>query len=164
MNIKLGAVQNKFERLRNQYSTSVGVTQGASLNQFGYTGPSTLNTFDITPYASVVPVNFGEFFDADPGYTRWAVADLGAFNQLFDPATLDAAASLDYQNSGTFDEKSTAALPRVQQEARARRPWLALQCRPALGEDRAGSHRLRADRGDADGPCDAGDQSAVEHP
>lgn len=109
MNLKLGAVQNKFERLRNQYSTSVGVTQGASLNQFGYTGPNALNTFDITPYASVVPVNFGEYFGADPGYTRWTVADLGAFNELFDPATLDAAANLDYQNSGTFNETSTAA-------------------------------------------------------
>jgi TonB-dependent receptor len=109
MNIKLGAVRNTFERLRNQYSTSVGVSQGASLNQFGYSGPGALNLFDITSYARVVPVDFGEFFDADPGYRRWAVADLGAFNQLFDPATLDAAANLDYQNSGTFEETSTSA-------------------------------------------------------
>ena len=107
--VKFGIVENTFERLRHQYSTSVGVTQGASLNQFGYTGPATLNTFNIGPYASVVPVNFGEFFDADPGYTRWTVANLGAFNQLFNPATIDAAANLDYQNSGTFEETSTAA-------------------------------------------------------
>jgi hypothetical protein len=109
MNLKLGFVENTFERLRNQYSTSVGVTQGASLNQFGYTGPTALQNLDITPYATVVPVNFGEFFSADPGYTRWTVANLGAFNELFDPATLDAAANLDYQNSGTFEETSTAA-------------------------------------------------------
>jgi TonB-dependent receptor len=56
-----------------------------------------------------VPVNFGEFFSADPGYKRWTVANLGAFNALFDPATLDAAANLDYQNSGTFEETSTSA-------------------------------------------------------
>ena len=109
MNIKLGAVRNAFERLRNQYSTSVGVTQGAALNEFGYTGPDALNNFDIGQYARVVPVNFGEFFDADPGYTRWTVANLGAFNQLFSPSALDAAANLDYQNSGTFEETSTSA-------------------------------------------------------
>lgn len=109
LNVKFGALQNTFERLRNTYSTSVGVTQGASLNQFGYTGPTALNLFDISNYASVVPVHFGEFFGADPGYTRWTVANLGAFNQLFDPATMDAAANLDYQNSGTFEETATSA-------------------------------------------------------
>ena len=108
-NVKIGAVRNSFERLRNQYSTSVGVTQGASLNQFGYTGPANLNTLDITNLARVVPVKFGEFFDADPGYRQWTVADLGAFNQMFNPATVDAAANLDYQNSGTFEETSTSA-------------------------------------------------------
>jgi iron complex outermembrane recepter protein len=109
MNVKLGVVRNTFERLRHQYGTSVGVTQGASMNQFGYTGPSTLNTFNIGSFAEVVPVNFGEFFSSDPGYRRWTVADLGAFNQMLNPATLDAAANLDYQNSGTFEETSTAA-------------------------------------------------------
>ncbi|MEJ0086841.1 MAG: TonB-dependent receptor [Pseudomonadota bacterium] len=109
MNVKFGAVRNTFERLRNQYSTSVGVTQGAALTPFGYTGPAAMNTWDITPFASVVPVNFGEFFDADPGYRRWTVADLGAFNEMLSPAELDAAANLDYQNSGTFKETSTSA-------------------------------------------------------
>jgi iron complex outermembrane receptor protein len=107
-NVKLGAVFNEFERLRNTYSTSVGVSQGASMNQFGYNGPNALNTFDITNYSTVVPVNYGEYFDSDPGYRRWAVADLAAFNSLLDPATLDAAANLDYQNSGTFKEKNTS--------------------------------------------------------
>jgi TonB-dependent receptor len=107
-NVKVGAVFNNFERLRNAYSTSVGVTQGSSMNQFGYNGPTTLNTFDITNYSTVVPVNYGEYFDTDPGYRRWAVADLGAFNSLLNPATLDAAANLDYQNSGTFEEKNTS--------------------------------------------------------
>jgi len=109
MNVKLGAVRNTFERLRNQYSTSVGVTQGAALTPFGYGGPANISQFDIGPYAQVVPVNFGEFFNSDPGYRRWTVADLGAFNQLFKPSTMDAAANLDYQNSGTFEETSTAA-------------------------------------------------------
>jgi iron complex outermembrane recepter protein len=107
--VKFGVVQNTFERLRHQYGTTVGVTQGSSMNQFGYTGPTTLNTFNIAPFARVVPVDFGEFFDADPGYRRWTVADLGAFNAMLNPATLDAAANLDYQNSGTFEETSTAA-------------------------------------------------------
>jgi iron complex outermembrane receptor protein len=107
-NVKVGAVFNEFSRLRNTYSTSVGVTQGSSMNQFGYNGPNALNTFDITNYSTVVPVNYGEYFDADPGYRRWAVTDLGAFNALLNPATLDAAANLDYQNSGTFDEKNTS--------------------------------------------------------
>jgi TonB-dependent receptor len=107
-NVKVGAVFNEFSRLRNAYSTSVGVTQGASMNQFGYNGPNALNLFDISNYSTVVPVNYGEYFDSDPGYRRWAVADLGAFNALLDPATLDAAANLDYQNSGTFEEKNTS--------------------------------------------------------
>jgi TonB-dependent receptor len=107
-NVKVGAVFNEFSRLRNTYSTSVGVTQGSSMNQFGYNGPNALNTFDITNYSTVVPVNYGEYFDADPGYRRWAVTDLGAFNALMSPDTLDAAANLDYQNSGTFEEKNTS--------------------------------------------------------
>lgn len=108
-NVKFGVVENTFERLRHQYGTTVGVTQGSSMNQFGYTGPTTLNTFNISSFARVVPVDFGEFFDADPGYRRWTVADLGAFNAVLNPGQLDAAANLDYQNSGTFEEKSTAA-------------------------------------------------------
>ncbi|HTU65956.1 MAG TPA: TonB-dependent receptor, partial [Steroidobacteraceae bacterium] len=108
-NLKLGAVRNTFERLRNQYSTSIGVTQGAALNQFGYSGPGALNTLDISGLSRVVPVNFGEYFDSDPGYRRWTVADLGAFNRMLSPSALDAAANLDYQNSGTFEETSTAA-------------------------------------------------------
>jgi TonB-dependent receptor len=107
-NLKAGAVFNKFYRKRYQYSTSVGVTQGSSMNQFGYTGPNNLSLFDINGFATVVPVNYGEYFDADPGYRRWAVADLGAFNAMMDPATLDAAANLDYQNSGTFEEQNTS--------------------------------------------------------
>ena len=107
-NVKVGAVFNEFSRLRNTYSTSVGVTQGSSMNQFGYNGPTTLNTFDITNYSRVVPVNYGEHFDADPGYRRWAVSDLRAFTSLLDPATIDAAANLDYQNSGSFEEKNTS--------------------------------------------------------
>jgi iron complex outermembrane recepter protein len=107
-NIKAGAVFNKFYRKRYQYSTSVGVTQGSSMNQFGYTGPGNLNLFDITNFSTVVPVNYGEYFSSDPGYRRWAVADLGAFNEMMDPATLDAAANLDYQNSGSFEEENSA--------------------------------------------------------
>jgi TonB-dependent receptor len=107
-NVKLGAVFNKFARKRYQYSTSVGVTQGASMTQFGYTGPSALNLFNITNFATVTPVNYGEYFDADPGYRRWAVSDLGAFNEMLNPATLDAAANLDYQNSGSFEEQNTS--------------------------------------------------------
>ena len=107
-NVKLGGVFNKFYRKRYQYSTSVGVTQGSSMNQFGYTGPSALNLFDITNFATVTPVNYGEYFDADPGYRRWAVSDLGAFNEMLNPATLDAAANLDYQNSGSFEEQNTS--------------------------------------------------------
>jgi TonB-dependent receptor len=107
-NVKIGAVFNKFYRDRRTYSTSVGVAQGASMNQFGYTGPAALNTFDISGFATVVPVNFGEYFDSDPGYRRWAVAGLDAFNDMMDPGVLDAAANLDYQNSGSFEEKNTA--------------------------------------------------------
>lgn len=108
-NVKLGGVTNTFERFRNQYSTSIGVTQGAALASFGYNGPGALNTLDISSLSRVVPVKFGEFFDSDPGYRQWTVANLNAFNDMLSPADLDAAANLDYQNSGTFKEKSTSA-------------------------------------------------------
>jgi TonB-dependent receptor len=107
-NLKAGAVFNKFFRQRYTYSTSVGVAQGSSMTQFGYTGSNALNTFNITHFTTIVPVNYGEFFSGDPGYRRFAVADLDAFSEMMDPAVLDAAANLDYQNSGSFEEKNLA--------------------------------------------------------
>ncbi|MFL6577316.1 MAG: TonB-dependent receptor [Povalibacter sp.] len=106
-NLKVGALYNKFYRERLTYSSSVGVTQGAALTPFGYTGPNDLRGFDITNFAQVVPVsNFGKSFNDNPGYNRWIVSDLDAFSAMMDPATLDANANLDFQNSGSFEEKN----------------------------------------------------------
>lgn len=108
-NIKIGALYNKFYRERLSYSTSIGVLQGDALTPFGWTGGSDLSAFDITNYSRVVPVNYGEDFDDDPGYRAWTVADLRAFSALMDPSALDAAANLDFQNSGSFEENNYSA-------------------------------------------------------
>jgi iron complex outermembrane recepter protein len=108
-NLKVGALLNKFERVRLAYSSSVGVAQGASLTRFGYNGPNQLNLFNIANYSEVVPVNYGENFDDRPGYTRWIVTDLDAMSNLMDPDVLDANANLDYQNSGSFNEDNKSA-------------------------------------------------------
>lgn len=107
-NLQVGALYNRFYRERLTYSSSVGVTQGTALQPFGYTGGANLNEFDITNFSRVVPVNYGQNFKDDPGYRRWTVADLDAFNAMMDPSALDAAANLDYQNSGSFEEKNYA--------------------------------------------------------
>jgi TonB-dependent receptor len=108
-NIRVGALYNTFYRERLSYSSSVGVTQGAALAPFGFTGGANLNEFDIANFSRVVPVNFGENFDDNPGYTRWTVADLSAFSAMMDPNGLDAAANLDFQNSGSFEEENLSA-------------------------------------------------------
>jgi TonB-dependent receptor len=108
-NIRVGALHNTFFRERLSYSSSIGVTQGAALTPYGYTGPNDLSTFDITNFTRVVPVDFGEHFDESPGYNRWLVADLGAFAGMMDPGALDAAANLDFQNSGSFEEENVSA-------------------------------------------------------
>ena len=106
-NIKVGALFNKFYRERLTYSSSVGVTQGAALTPFGYTGPANLADFPIANFAEIVPVSgFGKSFDDSPGYTRWIVSDLDAFSAMMDPDVLDANANLDFQNSGSFEEKN----------------------------------------------------------
>ncbi|MBL8266254.1 TonB-dependent receptor domain-containing protein, partial [Steroidobacter sp.] len=43
------------------------------------------------------------------GYNRWIVSDLGAFSSLLNPDALDAAANLDFQNSGSFEEDNISA-------------------------------------------------------
>jgi TonB-dependent receptor len=109
-NIRVGALGNKFYRERLAYSSSVGVTQGAALQPFGYTGGANLNQFNITNYAEVVPVkNYGKDLDDPVGYNRWIVSDLDAFSSLMDPRALDAAANLDFQNSGSFEEENLSA-------------------------------------------------------
>jgi TonB-dependent receptor len=108
-NIRVGALYNKFFRERLTYSTSIGIPQGAALRPFGFTGGDNLTEFDITNFSRVVPVNFGENFDDSPGYRRWAVADLGAFSAMMEPNALDAAANLDFQNSGSFEEENVSA-------------------------------------------------------
>ncbi|HEY0939594.1 MAG TPA: TonB-dependent receptor [Steroidobacter sp.] len=108
-NIRVGALASNFTRERIAYSSSVGVAQGAALTPFGYTGSANLNEFNIANFARVVPVNYGEHFDGPSGYNRWIVSDLRAFSGMMNPDALDAAANLDYQNSGTFDEDSLSA-------------------------------------------------------
>lgn len=108
-NIRVGALGNKYYRERLAYSSSVGVTQGTALTPFGYTGGANLNQFDISGFARVVPVNYGEHFDDPAGYNRWIVSDLDAFNGMLNPGALDAAANLDFQNSGSFEEKNLSA-------------------------------------------------------
>jgi iron complex outermembrane receptor protein len=108
-NIRVGALANKFYRERLAYSSSVGVTQGTALTPFGYTGGANLNQFNIAPFARVVPVNYGEHFDSPAGYNRWLVADLDAFEGMLNPNALDAAANLDFQNSGSYEEKNLSA-------------------------------------------------------
>jgi iron complex outermembrane recepter protein len=109
-NIRVGALYNKFYRERLAYSSSVGVTQGTALQPFGYTGGPNLNEFDITNFAEVVPVSgYGDSFNDNPGYRRWTVTDLDAFGALMNPSVLDAAANLDFQNSGSFEEDNLSA-------------------------------------------------------
>lgn len=108
-NIRVGALASNYSRERLAYSSSVGVTQGTALTPFGYTGGANLDTFDITSFARVVPVNYGEHFDGGAGYNRWIVSDLRAFSGMLNPNALDAAANLDFQNSGTFEEDSLSA-------------------------------------------------------
>lgn len=108
-NIKVGALLNTYERVRLAYSSSVGVAQGAALTPFGYNGPAALNDFNIANYSEVVPVNYGEHFDHNPGYRRWIVTDLDAMSRLMDPDVLDANANLDFQNSGSFEEDNQSA-------------------------------------------------------
>ncbi|MBL8267731.1 TonB-dependent receptor, partial [Steroidobacter sp.] len=108
-NIRVGALANTYSRERLAYSSSVGVTQGTALTPFGYTGGANLNEFNIANFARVVPVNYGEHFDSRVGYNRWIVSDLGAFSSLLNPDALDAAANLDFQNSGSFEEDNRSA-------------------------------------------------------
>lgn len=108
-NIKVGTLYNKFFRERLTYSSSIGVTQGAALQPLGFTGGNDLSTFDIASFARVVPVNYGKNFDDNPGYRAWTVADLRAFSAMMDPGALDAAANLDFQNSGSFEEDNLSA-------------------------------------------------------
>lgn len=108
-NLKAGVLLNKYERERLTYSSSVGVTQGASLTPFGYNGPANLSQFNISNYSEVVPVNYGEDFGFPAGYKRWIVTDLDAMSRLMDPDVLDANANLDYQNSGSFEEDNKSA-------------------------------------------------------
>nr|WP_298723462.1 TonB-dependent receptor [uncultured Steroidobacter sp.] len=108
-NIRVGALANKFFRERLTYSSSVGVTQGTALTPFGYTGGANLNQFNIASFARVVPVNYGEHFDRPAGYSRWIVSDLDAFSRMLNPNALDAAANLDFQNSGSFEEQNLSA-------------------------------------------------------
>ena len=161
-NVKVGAVFNKFSRSARTYSTSVGVTQGSSMNQFGYTGPNTLNTFDITNFSRVVPVNYGENFDADPGYRRWTVVGPARLHDMMNPARDRCRRESGLPELRQLRGEEHLLLRRVQQDLRGLRTPLHVQRRHALGEDRAGSHRLRADRGDADGADDAGDRPALE--
>ncbi|WP_116813531.1 TonB-dependent receptor [Steroidobacter cummioxidans] len=108
-NIRVGALANKFYRDRLVYSSSVGVTQGAALTPYGYTGGANLSQFGIANFARVVPVNYGEHFDRSAGYSRWIVSDLDAFSRMLNPNALDAAANLDFQNSGSFEEQNLSA-------------------------------------------------------
>lgn len=108
-NIRVGGLANKYYRERLAYSSSVGVTQGTALAPFGYTGGANLNEFDISSFARVVPVNYGEHFDDPAGYKRWIVSDLRAFSTMLNPDALDAAANLDFQNSGSFEEDNLSA-------------------------------------------------------
>jgi iron complex outermembrane recepter protein len=109
-NIRVGALANKYYRERLAYSSSVGVAQGTALQPFGYTGGANLNEFAIGNYARVVPVkNYGRDLDEPIGYNRWIVSDLDAFSSLMSPNALDAAANLDFQNSGSFEEDNLSA-------------------------------------------------------
>jgi TonB-dependent receptor len=51
-------------------------------------------------------VDFGEFFDTAPGYTRWLVADLDALGKLLPYEQLDALAPFDPASSGGIEEKN----------------------------------------------------------
>ncbi len=108
-NIRVGALFNTYFRERLSYSSSIGFDRGAALQPYGFTGGADLRTFDLTNFTRTVPVNFGENFDDNPGYRRWLVADLGAFSNMMNPSALDAAANLDYQNSGSFEEDNFSA-------------------------------------------------------
>jgi TonB-dependent receptor len=128
-NLRVGALYNSFYRERLTFSSAVGTTQGAALAPYGYTGPNNLSQFDLTNYSRPVPVDFGKGFDDPSGYSSWTVADMGAFGELMDYGVLDAAANLDYQNSGSFEENSKAAYI----EANARRDLFGRELRANLG-------------------------------
>jgi iron complex outermembrane recepter protein len=110
LNIKTGVLANKFYRERLSYSTSIGTTQGDYLTPFGYNGQNDISTFSLTGFAKPVPVSyFGKNIKDHMGYDSWAVADLKAFGNLMSYGELDAAANLDFQNSGSFEENNLAA-------------------------------------------------------
>lgn len=109
-NLRVGVLYNTFERERLSFSSSVGTTQGSYMTPYGYNGSNDISTFNLSGYAVPVPVSrFGKDIDDDLGYTNWTVADLKAFGQLMNYSTLDNAANLDYQNSGSFEEKNMSA-------------------------------------------------------
>lgn len=109
-NLRFGVLANQFYRERLTYSSSIGTTQGSFLTPFGYTGENDLSTFDLTNFATPVPVDYhGKNIQDNLGYNSWAVTDLKAFGKMISYDALDAAANLDYQNSGSFEEKNLSA-------------------------------------------------------
>ncbi len=109
-NIRVGALYNQFTRERLSFSSSIGTNQGSYLQPFGYNGPNDINLFNLSGYAIPVPIDhFGKDIDDNLGYNSWAVADLKAFGKLMSYSALDAAANLDYQNSGGFEENNLSA-------------------------------------------------------
>ncbi|GGY63773.1 TonB-dependent receptor [Cellvibrio zantedeschiae] len=109
-NIRVGGLYNKFSRERLSFSSSIGTNQGDFLKPYGYNGPNDINLFNLSGYAIPVPIDhYGKDIDDDIGYNSWAVADLKAFGKLIDYSTLDNAANLDYQNSGSFEEENLSA-------------------------------------------------------
>lgn len=109
-NLRAGILQNTFYRERLTYSTSVGTSQGNFLTPFGYNGANDLSTFNLSGFATPVPVSyFGKNIKDHMGYESWGVADLQAFGKLMSYSELDAAANLDFQNSGSFEETNLSA-------------------------------------------------------
>ena len=111
------------------------------MTQFGRTtGPNNLSLFDINGFATVVPGTTAKYFRCRSGLSPLGGCRLGAFNAMMDPATLDAAANLDYQNSGTFEEQNTAGIS-SSTRAGGVQPTLQPQCRYPLGEYGPGPQR-----------------------
>jgi iron complex outermembrane receptor protein len=111
-NIRIGAMYNTFYRERNEKSASIAAGNaivGAQLNQFGYTGPATIEGLNLTGLVRPVPVDYGKDFDFDPGYRSWITADLRAWDAYLDPDAMDAQANLARANSGFFEEENLSA-------------------------------------------------------
>jgi TonB-dependent receptor len=105
-NVRTGLAYNKFSRDRRTYNWSNNSEILQKVGGFAANTP--ISSLNVASLSTQVPVNFGEYFDSSPGYTRWLVADLDALGQMLPYDKLDALAPFDPTGSGNIEEKNYA--------------------------------------------------------